>query len=186
MSTSLRLTVPEFDRMIATGAFDRLERRIEFIHGEICEMSPAGPIHDDYIQFLIGWSQQICQSGEAVLRVHSGLLVGESIPEPDLCLLKPRRYFDRRVCADDALLLIEVADSSLEFELGDKARLYAADGIKEYWVIDVTESKLHRYQEPSSEGYGKAEVFGRSESLTPAVFPNARLQLSDLFIADLG
>ncbi|MEM6470970.1 MAG: Uma2 family endonuclease [Planctomycetota bacterium] len=182
MSTSLRLTPAEYDLMVSAGAFDRLNRRTEMIDGEICEMSPAGPIHDDYVQFLIQWSQRICFSNEAVLRVQSGVLVGASVPEPVLCLLKPARYFDRRVTAADSLLVIEVADSSLSFDLGEKASLYASGGVEDYWVIDVAASKLHRHREPTAATYRRIEVFGREDSLSPHHFPSAVLVLADLFI----
>ena len=56
MSTALQLTVAEYDSMVAKGAFDELAQKIELINGEIQAMKPAGPIHDDFIEFLTKWS----------------------------------------------------------------------------------------------------------------------------------
>ena len=58
MSTALRLTVAEYDAMVEKGAFDELTQKIELINGEISDMNPAGPLDDDYIQFLCEWSMQ--------------------------------------------------------------------------------------------------------------------------------
>ena len=59
MSTALHLTTDEFDRMVHCGAFDHLCRKIELIRGELREMNPAGPRHDDlitYLTYLMNWS----------------------------------------------------------------------------------------------------------------------------------
>ena len=132
MSTSLRLNIDDYEQMIANGAFVGINRRLEFIHGEIREMSPAGPYHYDYIEFLSYWSHNSADRNEARIHVLAAILLGDSLPEPDVMWLKPKRYGGQRPCAADALLIIEVSDSSLRYDLGEKAMLYSQSGIQEY------------------------------------------------------
>ena len=151
MSTVLRLSPEEYDRMIANGAFVGIKRRIELIRGELREMSPAGPVHEDYIDFLTRWSTEVTTSEDCVVRVQNSIDLNDSRPEPDVTWLKPGRYSARRPSADDVLLLIEVADSSLPGDLSEKAELYAEFGVAEYWVVDVRGECIHclLYTSPS-------------------------------------
>ena len=72
MSTTLHLSISDYDQMIARGAFDHLNRKIELIRGEIREMNPAGPIHDDLIDYLTHWSYQVINDCDIRIRVQSG------------------------------------------------------------------------------------------------------------------
>ena len=142
MSVGLRLTPAEYDRMIQNGAFEGIHRRIELIRGELREISPAGPLHEDYIDYLNRWSNQVTTAEDCVVRTQSSIDLLQS-PEPDVTWLKPGRYTSRRPQADDVLLLIEVADSSLPSDLTEKADLYAEFGVAEYWVVDVQGKCVH-------------------------------------------
>ncbi|WP_182866020.1 Uma2 family endonuclease [Rhodopirellula sp. JC639] len=184
MSTTLKLTVPEYEQMIARGAFTCLKRKIEFIGGELREMSPAGPVHDDYIEFLLGWAASLAAKDECRIRCQSGLLVGNSVPEPDFTLLAPKRYGRSRPTADDVFLLVEVADSSLTYDLGEKSQLYARSGIREYWVIDVAGRTLHRHTDPVNGSYQSVDRYDEHSTVTPAFFPSLALSLSELFLKD--
>jgi len=73
MSTILKLSIEEYSQMIEQGAFDRLHRRIELIRGELRETSPAGPIHDDLITFLAGWSTSVIDNERIQVRIQCGL-----------------------------------------------------------------------------------------------------------------
>jgi Uma2 family endonuclease len=120
MSTILKLTAEEYDSMIEKGAFDRLQRRIELIRGELREMNPAGPVHEDYIDYLNRWSVSSTEASECVVRVQSSIDLDDSRPEPDIAWLKSGRYAQRRPQAADVLLIIEVADSSLPDDFGER------------------------------------------------------------------
>lgn len=117
MSTVLKLTTAEYDDMVAKGAFDGLQKKIELINGVIVETNPAGPVHDDLIEFLNQWSVRNTKSDKVSVRVQSGLSLPEfdSRAEPDVLWMKARRYRDRHPMSDDVLLAIEVADSSEQF-----------------------------------------------------------------------
>jgi len=187
MSIGLRLTPQEYDRMIAKGAFDGINKRIELIRGELRQMSPAGPVHEDYINFLNRWSTEVTTVTDCVVSVQNSIDLDDSRPEPDVAWLKPGRYASRRPSADDVLLLIEVADSSLPGDLSEKANLYAEFGVAEYWVVDVRGQCIHVFAEPDPKSeeaaFTKRSTVARSESISPRCKPNAVLELSELFIA---
>ena len=176
------LPADEYDRMISKGAFDGIDRRIELIRGELREMSPAGPVHEDYIDFLNRWSTQVTTSSDCVVRVQSSIDLVHSRPEPDVTWLKPKRYHTRRPQASDVLLLIEVADLSVEDDLVEKAELYAESGIAEYWVVDVKSRLVQVLKLPTNGQYTERQVKSSSEKLSPDCKPLAVLELAKLFV----
>lgn len=181
LSSSLRLTVDDYEKMIATGAFDALARRLEFVHGEIREMNPAGPYHYDYIEFLTYWSHRSLNRDEARIQIQSAILLGDSMPEPDVMWLQPKRYGGQRPRGSDALLIIEVADTSLQYDLGEKAMLYAQAGISDYWVIEIATHAVHQHRQPSTTGYAKIRKFDVNSVLQPLFKPESKLVLEELF-----
>ncbi len=186
MSTLLKLTVPEYDLMVESGAFDPLDRRIELIFGELHSMNPAGPIHDDYIGFLNHWSIENTSRKAVSVRVQSGLSLPDldSRPEPDVLWVKPRRYLDRHPQSQDVLLLIEVSDSSIQYDRVLKSELYARARILEFWVVDVMDRCIHVHREPTEGGYSQVASYGVGSRIAPNCQPEANLLLSDLFAPD--
>jgi Uma2 family endonuclease len=73
LATSLHLTLAEYDSMVQIGAFDRLKRKIELIRGELIEMNPAGPIHDDLITYLTNWSVRSADPLQTLVTSQTGL-----------------------------------------------------------------------------------------------------------------
>ena len=181
MSSSLRLTVDDYEKMIANGAFVGLARRLELIHGEIREMNPAGPYHCDYIEFLTYWSHRSVSRQEARIQSQSAILLGDSLPEPDVMWLKPKRYGGQRPRGSDALLIIDVAVTSLRYDLGEKAMLYAQAGISDYWVVEIASHAVHQHRQPSVDGYLEIRKFERADILRPLYKPDAELILEELF-----
>lgn len=183
MSTLLKLTVPEYDLMVENGAFDQLDRRIELIYGDLHSMNPAGPIHDDYIGFLNHWSIENTSRKEVSVRIQSGLSLPDldSRPEPDVLWVTPRRYLDRHPQSQDVLLLIEVSDSSIQYDRVLKSELYAKARILEFWVVDVNDRCIHVHRQPSKSGYSQVASFGIGSTIAPTCQPRAILLLSNLF-----
>jgi Uma2 family endonuclease len=183
MSTGLHLTLEEFDRMVELGAFDHLHRKIELIRGEICEMNPAGPRHDDLIMYLTNWSARSTPPEKISVTAQTGLrLEGlASRPEPDLLWVKAGRYHHQHPSAADVRLAIEVAHSSLKADLVVKTELYAEAGIVEYWIGDAEGACIHVFRDPQGKSYARRFVAKRGESLSPLAEPTAELNVSDLF-----
>lgn len=183
VSTGLRLTVSEYGQMVDRGAFDHLDRKIELIRGEMREMNPAGPVHDDIINYLTDWSVRATSPDAIRVTVQTGLDLSEleSRPEPDLLWVRSQRYRDRHPSAADVKLAIEVSDSSLKADLIDKAALYAEARIVEYWIIDTQSSCIHVFRSPKDGTYTERNVAKLGEFLSPLQPCNKALDVSDLF-----
>jgi len=188
MSTTTRLTIDQFDQMIAEGVFEKgpNRERIELIDGELREMSPIGPVHDDIVQRLTRWSCQILTEHLEQVRIQMSIDLPdfESVLEPDVAWVRNRDYFRKRPSVGDALLVIEVADSSLRYDRGEKADLYAAAGIADYWVVDIPNQAVHVYRDPQSGKFVDCQTFRRGYQVSPLHVPTAQLVAGSLFQPD--
>jgi len=94
-------------------------------------------------------------------------------PEPDLVLLRPRAdfYASRHRGPDDVLLVIEIADSSIEYDRDVKAPIYAISGIPEYWLADLNANVVWRYSSPERGAYQHVEECRRGQSIAPRLLP---------------
>lgn len=159
------------------------EARLELIDGEIVEMAPIGSRHAGMVNTLT-WLL-IRAAGElAVVAVQNPVIVGDrSVPQPDLALLRPRadRYSQSHPTSADVLLLVEVAESTLPFDLGTKIPLYAQCGIAEAWVIDVQERVVRVFRDPSTSGYRTSFAASGSESIAVIALPAIVVSLTALF-----
>lgn len=180
MSTIAHFSLAEYDRIVQSGAFDR--RRLELIRGEIRNMAPIGPLHEDVVDVLTQWSFESV-TGRARVRVqHSiGLPELESAPEPDVAWVAPQRYAHGRPQPADVLLIIEVAESSLEYDRGDKAAMYAEAGIADYWVVNLRDRAIEVHRDPESSGYRSVSVYRDQEEVRPLAFPDVALRPSTLW-----
>lgn len=106
---------------------------------------------------------------------------GEHRPEPDLVWI--RRLSSRRIRPrnEDVLLLIEVSDSSLKQDLGEKAELYAVHCVLEYWVVDLIAEQVHVHRSPIGGRYSSVKVFSKPAWIAPISQPLVKLELSELF-----
>ena len=151
--TPRRWTYEDWERMVAGGIVDE-DERLELVDGDLVCMTPVGDRHmyavDLVAEYL--WSQM---HGRGIVRVQSPLKfhTGEA-PVPDLVLLRMHedRYRSRRAGPWDALLVVEVSDSSLARDLA-KAGQYARAAIPEYWIADVNRSRVIVHQAPVSGEY---------------------------------
>ncbi len=185
MSAIAKLSGDDFDRMVQRGAFvDLAPLKIELIYGELRFMNPAGPIHEGEIEYLTNWSYANTHREQVSIRVQCSINCGDHRPEPDL--VWAHRIPSKRIrpTHEDVLLLIEVADSSSEQDLGEKATLYAEHGIPEYWVVDIRTEQVHVHQFPDRGRYQSIRSFGKTNHISPACQPDAKLSLAELFDLD--
>ncbi|MGO9254759.1 MAG: Uma2 family endonuclease [Bryobacteraceae bacterium] len=108
-----------------------------------------------------------------------------SEPEPDLIVTKQdlQYYIDKgRPGPEDLQLVVEIADSSLRFDLTTKAALYARARIADYWVLDVAGRRMIVHRDPQAEGYRTVTVFGAEDSVAPLAAPTAFLRIGDAFV----
>ena len=183
MIQSLHLTLSEYDTMVNLGVFNHVDRKVELIRGELVEMNPAGPVHDDFVTYLNNWSFSSSDPATTFITAQTGIDLPEqeSRPEPDIFWVQKKRYRERHPQAEDVQLAIEVADSSLAKDLEVKRLLYAEARIVEYWVVDCRSSCIHVFREPEGTDYQTRFVVTARDQLSPLVAPNAKLNLHDLF-----
>jgi len=148
------ITVDAFHRMGETGILGPADR-VELIDGEIIDMSPIGALHAAIVDLLARHFAR--RTGESVfIRCQNPLRLDDvNEPEPDLVILRPRAdfYATAHPGPADAMLVIEVADTSLAYDLGVKVPLYARHGIPEVWVIDAATRRTRVFRQPVGNGY---------------------------------
>lgn len=163
-----RFTIEDWDRLIELGFFTE-DDRVELLDGEIVDMAPIGDRHASCVARLTKLFSDRFGSAAVVWVQNPVRTAGDSEPQPDVVLLAPRDdfYASGRPGPADVLLLVEVADTTVAFDRGPKAALYAAAGVAEYWVVDVGAETVECCLGPSSDGYRSQTVVGRGATLTP-------------------
>lgn len=160
------ITVEEFDRMVGAAVFGQ-EARVELIKGAIIDMSPVGDRHLGCVMLLDSLFQTRL-TGRANVLVQSPVrMADDTKPYPDLCLLKWRKdFYTRKSPAyNDVLLVVEVADTSLTYDLETKRPVYAHAGIPIYWVVDLQHEIIHTFQEPVGGEYKTSRIVQKGELL---------------------
>jgi Uma2 family endonuclease len=99
----------------------------------------------------------------------------QTLPEPDLAWVVRRRYSRRKPEASDVYLLIEVAETSLDYDLGEKAELYAEAGIRDYWVVDLITARIVVHRDPVQSRYRSVQSVSGSQEIRPLAFPEIAL-----------
>jgi Uma2 family endonuclease len=154
-----RLTVADFQRMGEAGILGP-DDRVELIAGEIIDMSPIGSLHAALVDRVAGLFHGHCGS-RAIVRVQNPLALDDtSQPQPDVAVVRPRAdfYAAAHPGPADTLLVIEVADTTLPFDLEVKVPLYAAAGIPEVWVIEAATRRTHVFRRPAGGRYEERHV----------------------------
>jgi Uma2 family endonuclease len=155
------------------------DERTELINGEILVVPPPGPRHGFVVDTLNETFVRLAQ-GKAVVRVQGGVVLHKyAAPLPDIVLLRPkgRAYLEKNPDASDILLVIEVADSSLEQDLTVKLQLYAIMGVPEYWIADLRNSRLLVHSNPSGDAYQNVSEFHRGETVAPSLLPDCAVSV---------
>lgn len=181
-----RFSVAQFDAMIDAGVFSaETDRQIQLLNGEIVFMTPPNPLHDDVVGLLSAWAfGELHKSQENVeIRVQLSMDLSNqnSVVLPDLIFVAPRSYSTHRPTAADTRLLIEVSDTTLVYDLGDKMRMYAAENVLEYWVIDIPHRSLIVHQDPTSGRYRSVQTFGEHELVNSKSLADVSLSVRRLF-----
>jgi len=172
-------TLAAYRRMGATGILCE-DDRVELIKGDVVEMTPSGSRHAAAVAWLDAWLHQAVGRAALVFVQNPLELDPRSEPQPDLMLLRPRPDYYAGALPTPAavLLLIEVADTSLEFDRQVKAPLYAAAGIPEYWIVNLQDRVLETYQDPAPTGYRMAASLGTGAVARAATLPGLTLDIA--------
>lgn len=154
--------------------------RVELVEGEIVEMSPEKSRHAAAVDLALEALRRAFSAGVTVRVQHPLALSDESEPEPDLAVVvgTPRDYLGGHPAT--ALLVVEVSDTSLEYDRRRKALVYAGAGIGEYWIVNLVDLRLEVHRQPSLSGYREHLVLGRNNTVSPLAAPGALVQVADL------
>jgi Uma2 family endonuclease len=164
--------VDEWDRLGLLGFFGE-DDRVQLIDGEIIDMSPMGTRHAACVNRLnMLLARQV--GDDAIVQIQCPVrLSRRSEPEPDVAVLRSRAdfYSGAKPGPSDVLLVVEVADTSLGFDLGAKASLYSAASLAEYWVVDLAAEAVHVLTDPGPDGYASRVTVGQGGTLAPLLLP---------------
>ncbi len=176
------ITVAEYYRMAEVGILGERDR-VELIEGELIAISPIGTYHTGTVNKLT--HSPVHAVGErAIVAVQNPVRLDDlSEPQPDFALLRPRPdfYRDAHARAADVLLLIEVADTSLNYDRAVKRALYARHAIPEFWIVDLTSAEVEVCRQPKADGYALVKRVGRDGAIEPELLPGVSVQASTLF-----
>ncbi|MGZ5050534.1 MAG: Uma2 family endonuclease [Methylobacter sp.] len=156
--------------------------RLELIEGEILEMAPIGFNHSGHLNRINKLFSKLIPD-DVIASVQNPLQLDDlSEPEPDFMLLKPNDnfYCSRHPNANDVLLLIEVADSSLSFDQDQKLRLYAQHNIPEYWLMNLNEACIEVYRQPHGDCYGEKTTLRAGDTVTLSQLENISIDVADI------
>jgi len=165
-----QFTVTDFGRMIDAGIFAE-DDRVELIAGEIITMSPVGDRHVGCVNILTDLLADIARK-EAIISIQNPIrLADQSQPQPDIALIRRSTFTHTVPAAGEVLLVIEVANSSLDYDRTLKLPRYAAAGIAEAWLVDLGAETVERYTEPRDGYYRVATFAKRGDTLSSTVLP---------------
>jgi Uma2 family endonuclease len=179
-----RWTRKEYGRLIDAGLLGE-DDPIELVEGRLVVQEPQHTRHATATD-LAAEAMRAVFGGGWRIRVGLPLALGnDSEPEPDVAVIRGNaRDFlaDHPATAD---LLVEIADSSVRFDRGPKARLYARAGIADYWIVNLVDRVVEVHRDPVREGqrhaaYAVRRVAGPGETITPLAAPGARVAVDDL------
>jgi Uma2 family endonuclease len=176
------IDVDKWQKMNDVAFFSPNNPHTELMNGEILEMPPIGFNHAGHVTRLMNFFAPLLK-GKAIMTAQNPLRLGDfSEPQPDFMLLKPEEnfYTARHPEAKDVLLLVEVADSSLNYDREQKARLYALYGIAEYWLINLNNESLEVYRQPSGDNYAQKSTLYYGESINLSQLPEICVNTAEI------
>ncbi len=177
-----QFTIADYARMREVGILTE-DDRVELIDGEVRPMSPIGSLHAALVNLLmVLLTRQI--GDHAIVSVQNPIQLNDySEPQPDVSILQPREdfYAAGHPRPDDVLLVVEVADSSIEYDRTEKLPRYAQAGITEVWIVDVEQRAIEQYTDPRNGRYHHVRLAEHGEHLTAHAIHQLVLSIDELF-----
>jgi Uma2 family endonuclease len=174
-----RWTVEEYEELGRAGIFDENDR-VELLNGEIIVMSPIGYRHATAVNLLNRFFVKN-ENGRYVVTPGNPFVLDEhSEPQPDLCLAESVILTQGHHAGPGQIfLVIEVSDSTVAYDRKDKGPAYARNGVREYWILNLSSNVLEVHREPGAEGYREVRTLGREETIAPLAFRDVILRVGD-------
>ena len=174
----MRWTVDSYHQLVESGILRG--RRVELIQGDLIEMAPEGPQHSSKTASGSDYLRQKIQ-GIAILREAHPITLESSEPEPDIAVVRGKHedYETQHPYPEDVLLLVEIAQSTLAYDLNYKKQVYAKAGIQEYWVLAVSSRKLHVFRKLKDGAYSQSKTV-TDGVLSPLMLPSVSIDVRKL------
>ena len=179
------LTVDEFQRMAASDIFAP-DERLELIRGEIYQKMPPDPPHASLTDVIADFMRPLAWAANACVRTEKPLILnGHGQPEPDIAIVRGslRDYEHHHPAAADALLVIEVSDSTLRKDRGLKRADYAAAGLPEYWIVNLNARCIEVHRNAVNGAWATAFTKTDTEMEAPLFAPDSPLRVADLLLS---
>lgn len=180
--THHRFSLADYEQMIDLGILTENDR-VELIRGEIIEKMSIGELHAACVKRL-NRIFNVRLAGKACVGVQDPVRLGNSEPEPDVTLLVPRAddYAEGHPESEDVILVVEVSDSSLEFDRTVKREIYAENGVVEFWILNLLDRTLEVHRRPQADGrYEDVRALSSTESTDIARLPGEKFVVADFF-----
>lgn len=180
-SRTYQFTVDDFHRMAEAGVFAE-DDRVELLDGAVVAMTPVGPGHAASVERLV-WEIRNRIGDDVSVRTQNPVVLGPHWePQPGVAVVRFRSDFYRGAHPGpaDILLIVEVADSSLEIDQGAKVPGYARAGVPEVWIADLQRRVVHVYRQPAAGGYAKHHVLGVDDRVGSRALPGLDIAVAAL------
>lgn len=176
-----KFTVSQYHQMVDAGILNENDR-VELIRGEIVEMTPIGRRHAACVARIVKLLTILLQERAIVWPQNPIELDDNSEPQPDIALLQPRQdfYESEKPQSQDIILLVEVADTTVESDRNVKIPLYAENGIVEVWLVDINAECVEVYREITSNGYQNIQSFQRGQNLSIQAFQDINITVDEV------
>ncbi|BAY99694.1 hypothetical protein NIES37_36770 [Tolypothrix tenuis PCC 7101] len=182
-----RFTLDEYHRLTELGFFHE-DDHIELVNGEIIEMVSKGKAHETCLRNLWKLLPKLVEDRATLQSQAPITLPPNSEPEPDFAIVKNKddNYLSAHPAPSDVLLVIEVADSSLDYDQVVKIPLYAQALITNYWIFNLFDNHLECYSEPYADslgkyGYSSKRIVLPNQTISLSCFPDLSFDLSKIF-----
>ncbi len=176
-----KFTVEEYHNFTESGVF-KPEERVELWEGEFVEMSPIRTRHAACVNFLLEFLRDALGKTVIISPQNPIVLNDFTEPQPDIAVLKRREDFYRTesATAADVLIAMEIADTTLKYDRETKFPRYAANGIKEAWLIDLENDRVEIHGEPNEFGYSLVKILHRGQIAESTVLPEIKITIDEI------
>lgn len=175
-----RFTVKVYDLLIEHGVFTENDD-IELLNGDIIDKMPKGTKHAYFNDLISDFLKERLGKSVIVRNQNPILLDDFSEPEPDVVLTVPPRetYLTKHPTPDDILLIVEVSDSTVNFDRYDKGAAYSRAGIRQYLLVNLENKTVEDYQNPGADGYGSKQTYKIGDVFSLIAFPEIEIKVED-------
>jgi Uma2 family endonuclease len=178
---AFKWSIEDWHQLVDSGVLEN--KRVELLEGEIIQMSPESPMHSSTNYSIVEYLKSAFQD-RAVIREAHPITLDNSELEPDIAIVSTpyTTYFTRHPYPQDIYWLIEISNKTLlKIDLEQKSKIYARNGIPEYWVIDLINYKVWVHTQPGRDTYLQITEY-LSGIISPKTFPDLKISIEQLIL----